>query len=67
MTLTRMHGHIGIAAANTLHVQYFDGVDRHDKCDEFYEQLVQVKDISARSFANTAQQLLFTYNREDLR
>jgi hypothetical protein len=35
-----MHGHIGIVAANTLQIQYFDGVDHLDKYDEFYEQLV---------------------------
>jgi hypothetical protein len=26
---------LGIAAANTSHVQYFDGVDRREKHDEF--------------------------------
>ncbi len=56
----------GIAAANTLHVQYFDGVDRRDKYYEFYEQLVRVKDFATLSLANTAQQLLVTYVREDL-
>ncbi len=71
MTLTRMHGHVGIATANTSHVQYFDGVDRRDKYDEFYEQLVanlvRVKDIATLPFADDTQQLLVTYVREDLR
>ena len=63
MQLTRMHCHTGIAAANTLHVQYLDRVDRSDKYDEFYEQLVQVKDIASIPFADNAQQLLVTYIR----
>ncbi len=42
-------------------------MDRRDKYDELYEQLVQVKDIAALPFANNAQQLLATYVREDLR
>jgi hypothetical protein len=35
-----MHGHICIANANISHVQYFDGVDRRDTYNKFYEQLV---------------------------
>jgi hypothetical protein len=66
MKLTRMHCHIGIAAANISHVQYFDGVDRRDKYDEFYEQLVRVKDIATLPFADDAQQPLVRYVREDL-
>ncbi len=34
--------------------------------DEFYEQLVRVKDIASLPFANNAQQLLVKYIREDL-
>jgi hypothetical protein len=68
MKLTRMHSHTGIAAANTSHVQYFkfDGVDRRDKYDEIYEQLVLVKDIATLPFTVHAQQLLVRYVREDL-
>ena len=43
----------GIAAASTSHVQYFDGDDRRDKYDDFYEQLVRVKNIGVFPFANT--------------
>ncbi len=67
MKLTRMYCHTGIAAANTAHVQYFDRVDCRKKYDEFYEQLVRVKDIATLSFANDAQQLLVRYVRDDLR
>ena len=42
-------------------------MDRRDKYDEFYEQLVRVKDIATLPFADIAQQLLVTYVREDLR
>ena len=48
-------------------MQYFDGVDRRDKYDEFYEQLVRVKDIATLPFADIAQTLLVKYVREDLR
>ena len=34
--------------------------------DEFYEQLVRVKDIAIFPFADTAQELLVTYTRDDL-
>ncbi len=34
--------------------------------DEFYEQLVRVKDIASETFAYNAQQLLVKYIREDL-
>ena len=59
----------GIAASNTSHVQYFDGEDRREKYDDFYEQVVRVKDIvlfGVFSFADTAQKLLVSYLREDL-
>jgi hypothetical protein len=58
MKLTRLIGHIGIAAANTSHTLLFVGVD----CNI---QLVQAKDIAIPS-ADNAQQLLVTYIREDL-
>jgi hypothetical protein len=64
--LTCCFGRVGIAAAYNSHVQYFDGEDRRDHYDEFYEQLVRVKDIAALPFADTAQKLLVTYIREDL-
>jgi hypothetical protein len=40
MKLTRLIGHIGIAAANTSHIQYFDCVDRRDKYDKFFSKFV---------------------------
>ncbi len=61
MKLTCFIGHLGIATANTSHIQYFDGVDRQDRYDEFYEQLVRVKDIATLPFADNAQQLLVKY------
>ena len=64
--LTCCCGRVGIAAAYNSHVQYFDGEDRRDKYDDFYIQLVRVKDIAALPFADTAQKLLVTYIREDL-
>jgi hypothetical protein len=67
MKLTCFIGHLDLAAANTSHIQYFEGVDRRDKYDELYEQLVRVKDIAALPFADNAQQLLVKYIREDLR
>ncbi len=66
MKLTCLIGHLGIPAANTQHIQYFNGVDSSDKYDEFYEQLVRVKDIAMSPFAETAQQLLVKYICEDL-
>ena len=66
MNLTPLFSRQGIAAANSSHVQYFDGEDRRDKYDDFYEQLVRVKDIVVISFADTAQKLLATYTREEL-
>ncbi len=66
MKLTCLIGHLGIAADNTSHIQYFEGVDLLDKYDEFYEQLVPVKDILILPFTKTVQQLLVTYIREDL-
>ncbi len=81
MKLTCFIGHLGIAAANTSYIQYFDGVDRRDRYKEFYEQLVhvkdklvcvkddklvRVKDIATLPFANNAQKLLVKYIREDL-
>ena len=56
----------GIAASNTSHVQYFDGEDRREKYDDFYEQVVRVKNIGICPFADTAQKLLVSYPREDL-
>ncbi len=64
--LTCCFGRVGIAPAYNSHVQYFDGEDRRDKYDEFYEQLVRVKDIAALPFADNAQKLLVKYIREDL-
>ena len=58
MLLTGCIGHVGIAAAYTSHIQDFDGEDRRDKYDDFYEQLVRVKDIAALPFADNAQKLL---------
>jgi hypothetical protein len=66
MKLTCFIDPIGIAAANTLHIQYFDCVDSRDRYNELYEQLVRVKDIVSQPFADNAQQLLVTYIREDL-
>ncbi len=48
------------------HIQYFDGVEHRDKHDDFYEQLVRVKDIAVLPFADNVQQLLVKYTREDL-
>ena len=56
----------GIAASNTSHVQYFDGEDRREKYDFFYEQVVRVKNIGVFPFADTAQKLLLAYLRKDL-
>ena len=56
----------GIAAANSSQLQYFDGSERRDDYDLFYEQLLRVKDIAVLPFADTAQQLLMTYVREEL-
>ena len=68
MNLTRVFYFCsGIAAANSSHVQYFDGPDRRDAYDLFYEQLVRVKDIAVLPFADTAQKLLVTYTREELK
>jgi hypothetical protein len=58
--------HAGIAAANTSHIQYFDGVNRRDKYDDFYEQLLRVKDIALLPFAEMAQLLLVKFTREEL-
>ncbi len=66
MKLTCVIGHLDFAAANTSHILYFDGVDCGDKYDEFYEQLVRVKDIAMLFFAKIAQQLLVKYIRKDL-
>ncbi len=66
MLLTCCIGHVGIAAAYTSHVQYFDGEDHRDKYDDFYIQLVRVKDIASLPFADNAQQLLVKYICEDL-
>ncbi len=63
MNLTCLIRNLGIAAANTSHIQCFDGVDRRDKYNEIYEQLVQVKDIAMLPFAENAQQLLVKYIR----
>ncbi len=49
-----------------MHIQFFDGVDRRDRYDKFYEQLVRVKDIATLPFADNAQKLLVKYIREDL-
>ncbi len=46
MFLTCCICHVGIAATYTLQIQYFDGEDRPDMYDDFYEQLVRVKDIA---------------------
>ena len=56
----------GIAAANTSQVQYFDGEKRRDDYDEFYEQVVRVKNIGCFPFCETAQQLLVSYLRDVL-
>ena len=57
----------GIAAANTSQVQYFDEPRRRDCYDDFYEQLVRVKNIAVLPFVDTAQELLVTYTtRADL-
>ena len=53
----------GIAAASSSQVQYFDGSERRDDYDLFYEQLLRVKDIAVLPFADTAQQLLVTWVR----
>jgi hypothetical protein len=49
-----------------LHVQYFDGEDCRDQYDDFYEQLVRVKDILFLPFADNMQQLFVKFTREDL-
>ena len=61
----------GIAAANTSQLQYFDEPrsarrTRRDCYDDFYEQLVRVKNISVFPFAEDAQLLLVEYLRDDL-
>ena len=61
----------GIAAANTSQLQYFDEPrsarrTRRDCYDDFYEQLVRVKNISVFPFAEKAQLLLVEYLRDDL-
>ena len=61
----------GIAAANTSQLQYFDEPrsarrTRRDCYDDFYEQLVRVKNISVFPFAENAQLLLVEYLRDDL-
>ncbi len=59
-------GHSGIAPANTSHILYFDGVDHRDKYNEFYEELVRVKDIATLPLADKAQKLLVKHIREDV-
>ena len=59
--------HEGIAAANILHVQYFEGEDSQDKYDDFYMQSVRVNDIAVLSFPETVQKLLVTYTRNVLK
>ncbi len=66
MILTCFLGHSGIAAANTLHSQYFVGVDHRERYYEFCEQLVRVKDDMIQPIADNVQQLLVKYIREDL-
>ncbi len=66
MLLTCCIGHVGIAAAYTSPIQYFDCEDHRDMYDDFYVQLVRVKDITSLRFASNAQQLLVKYIREDL-
>ena len=56
----------GIAAANSSQLQYFDGSERRDDYDLFYEQLLRVKDIAFLPFADIAQQLLVAWVREVL-
>ncbi len=48
---------VGIVAANTLHVQYFDGENLCDKYDDFYVLLARVKDVAVLSVAEHVQQL----------
>jgi hypothetical protein len=55
MKLACFIGHLGTSAANTSHIQYFDCVDRRDRYDEFYEQLVRVKDFAMQAFADNEQ------------
>jgi hypothetical protein len=66
MKLIYIIGHVGIATANTSHIQYSEDVDLRDRYDEFYEQLVQEKDIATLPFADDEQKLLVKYIREDL-
>ena len=52
-------------------MQYFDeprgtSRTRRDCYDDFYEQLVRVKNIAVLPFAETAQLLLVEYTRDDL-
>ena len=56
----------GIAAANSSQPQYFDGSERRDDYDLFYEQLLRVKDIAVLPFADIAQLLLVAWVREVL-
>ena len=55
-----------IAANNHSQVHYFVDPNRREDYDDFYEQLVRVKDIAVLSFAETAQRLLVIYIREVL-
>ena len=46
---------------------YFEGVDAREKYDEFYEQVIRVKNIMILSFAEHAQALLDDYIRKVLK
>ena len=49
------------------HVKYFEEVDAREKYDDFYEQVLRVKNIMIEKFAEHAQALLADYIRNVLK
>ncbi len=47
-------------------MHYFKGVDAREKYDNFYAQVLKVKDIAILTFAELAQSLLVDYIRNVL-
>ena len=47
-------------------MNYFKGVDAREKYDNFYAQVLKVKDIAVLTFAELAQRLLVDYIRDVL-
>ena len=57
----------GIAAAGYHHVKYFEGVKAREDYDDFYEQVLRIKNIMIENFADHAQALLVAYIRDILK